>query len=81
MTRGWDVLCHVKRLARLCAQETMRFLREEEHWEVGRGEGMQGQGKFQLGNDVMGGLGLWVRRELLSSLFESISNLSSSEIV
>lgn len=29
----------------------------------------------------MDGLGLWVRRDLLSSLFESISNLSSSEIV
>lgn len=48
---------------------------------MGRGEGMQGRGKFQLGNDVMDGLGLWVRRELLSSPFESISNLSSSEIV
>lgn len=29
----------------------------------------------------MDGLGLWVRRDLLFSLFESISNLSSSEIV
>lgn len=29
----------------------------------------------------MDGLGLWVRRDLLSSPFESISNLSSSEIV
>lgn len=81
MTRGQEVLCHVKHLARLCAQETMRFLREEEHWEVGRSEGLQGRGKFQLGNDIMDGLGLWVRRELLSSPFESISNLSSSEIV
>lgn len=44
VTRGLEGLCHVKRLARLCAQETMRFLREEEHWEVGCSEGMQGQG-------------------------------------
>lgn len=31
VTRGQEVLCHMKRLARLCAQEPMRFLREEEH--------------------------------------------------
>lgn len=49
MTRGREVLCHVKRLARLCAQETMRFLREEEHWKVGCSEGMQGTGTISAG--------------------------------
>lgn len=43
-------------------------------------KGCGGLDQFQLGN-VTDGLGLRVRRKLLSSLFESISNLSSSEIV
>ena len=35
---------------------------------------------FQVGN-IIDGLDLWMGRRLLYSLFESFSNLSSSEIV
>lgn len=31
------------------AQETMRFLREEKHWEVGRSEGTRGTGRISAG--------------------------------
>lgn len=41
--------CQVKPLVRLRARETMRFWREEEHWEVGSSEGMGGTGIISAG--------------------------------